>query len=70
MEMQYAIIVNENNIPHVIFAGNETEAKAEYFNRIARFNEIKKIDYDYGYAFECKNENCTMIYYLNVICKN
>lgn len=69
MEKQYAIIVNENNTPYVIFAGNEKEAKSEYFNRISQFNEIKKLDYDYGFAYECKNEDQTMIYYLNVISK-
>ena len=69
MENQYAIIVNENNIPHVFFSGNQTEAKAEYFNRISQFEEIKKLDYDYGYAYECKTEDRTIIFYLCVIPK-
>jgi hypothetical protein len=55
MEKQYTIIVNENNIPHDIFVGNETEAKAEFFKRISQFDEIKKLEYEYGYAYECKN---------------
>jgi hypothetical protein len=69
MEKQYTIIVNENNIPHAIFVGNETEAKAEFFKRISQFDEIKKLEYEHGYAYECKTEDNTIIYYLSVIFK-
>lgn len=65
MEKWYAIIVlGENNIPSVNFIGNEGEAKAKYLMNIHQYDEIKKIDYDEGYAYECHNEKETVKIYL------
>ena len=65
MEKQYAIIVlGTDNIPSVKFIGNEEEAKSKYLMAIHSYNEIKKIDYDEGYAYECSNEKEKVKIYL------
>jgi predicted nucleic acid-binding protein len=65
MEKRYAIIIlGADNIPNVSFIGNEEEAKAKYLMTIHQYDEIKKIDYDDGYAYECLDKNKTVKIYL------
>lgn len=65
MEKRYAIIsLGADNIPSVHFIGNEEEAKSKYLMTIYQYNEIKKIDYDGGYAYECYDQNTSVKIYL------
>lgn len=65
MEKRYAIIVlGADNIPRVNFIGNEEEAKTKYLMTIHQYDEIKKIDYDEGYAYECYDEKEKVKIYL------
>jgi hypothetical protein len=71
MEKQYAIIVlGADNIPSVRFIGNEEEAKSKYLMTIHQYDEIKKIDYDEGYAYECQDERRKVKIYLAFYLKN
>ena len=71
MEKQYAIIIlGADNIPNVNFIGNEEEAKSKYLMTIHQYDEIKKIDYDEGYAYECHNEKEKVKIYLAFYLKN
>jgi len=71
MEKQYAIIILcADNIPKVSFIGNEEEAKSKYLMTIHQYNEIKKIDYNEGYAYECSDEKEKVKIYLAFYLKN